>query len=635
MPSIRYLLITLLFITFAYSQSFYLSGGLTAQFGEGIQPGIEIGDTIRNPYNYQEHYLDLIAGYKNFSIWTSFEFSNPPQIGPDFSGIRKLRLMWESDKYSVSVGDLYGQFGRGLALNLWENQGIDWDSSLRGVWVKVNLLKKFSLDFIRGSITGGHHLLQEPGVDPRIRDFTDDETVNAVLMSTNDILSNLTVGTYAVSVNANNPWFSKIRSLNGYETTDSTTVKTKSLMPGLYLEYFGEFYDIYGEFTHRRHQIVDTDSLYSSSKWKWIHYNSENSGFGGYASFSVYPGRWGVTLEYKNYMFDKSNPDIRSYLPYRLNRICTVQSPPSVFKEHSFTLISRTPHVMDFGDEVGYQIEANLEINPDLFIVLNHSRSSRHSTFRKIINHDREEEWEKKDGSSKLLVNGDEEYYPFTESFIELNYHFDPLSLDFIGLVSNSSEILEYDRTIQYLSYWEDHSKEILRWGKRNIFTIPTQLTINLPSNWGFTLYWEHQWENIQNRDYIIFKNTETGEIDSTVSDGIIESNYYYRYFSATIGKPSKFSVGFVYDYTSNVRTGLDQNTNPDNDSWLEKIIRNAGVNLTNKWFGIEFTGYLTSSTILKVFYGSLQGGIKCDSGVCVYVPGIEDALTLTLTSNF
>ena len=44
---------------------------------------------------------------------------------------------------------------------------------------------------------------------------------------------------------------------------------------------------------------------------------------------------------------------------------------------------------------------------------------------------------------------------------------------------------------------------------------------------------------------------------------------------------------------------------------------------------------YLNTSTLINFFYGSIQGGLKCDTGVCVYVPGIDDAFTFTLTTNF
>ena len=102
-----------------------------------------------------------------------------------------------------------------------------------------------------------------------------------------------------------------------------------------------------------------------------------------------------------------------------------------------------------------------------------------------------------------------------------------------------------------------------------------------------------------------------------------------------TVGRPSRFLLGFVYDYASRLRTGEPQNIDPGRDSWLEAAIRSLGVDLRNKWVGLQVTGYLTPATPVSIFYGSIQGGLKCDTGVCVFVPGIEDALTVTFSGNF
>jgi hypothetical protein len=158
---------------------------------------------------------------------------------------------------------------------------------------------------------------------------------------------------------------------------------------------------------------------------------------------------------------------------------------------------------------------------------------------------------------------------------------------------------------------------------------------MGLFSDWGLTLSWEHQWERLESGSRITLRRDEYSREDSLATDAVAVSPYYYRYLALSVGKPSRFSFGIVVDYASDIKTGQPQNTDPDEDSWLETLLRRSGIGLTNKWFGIQLTRYLTPSTILTAFYGSLQGGLKCDSGVCVYVPGIEDAVTLSITSNF
>ncbi|MFQ6674010.1 MAG: DUF6029 family protein, partial [Fidelibacterota bacterium] len=616
------------------------SAGVTIQFGEGTLPSVELANDGSSSYLYREHFLDLTAGYGSLSLWSNFEFSSPPQIGPNHGGLRKATLSWAGGWASVRVGDLFGQFGRGLALNLWENQSIDWDSSVRGIWLRLSPFRKTSFDLVRGKVRGGRHLLPGPGVDPRVRDFSDDGTVTAIEFTQTHLFGGLSAGAYLVYVDGQNPWFSKTLNVakGEYEARDSTVVQAESRMPGVFVEYLGKTWDAYVEFTVRDHHLMDVDSLPSTLQ-QWLYYDENSGGRGGYASFSVYPGRWGLTVEYKNYMLDLSDPVKRQNLPFRLGRSSPIQSPPTAFREHSSTLLSRTPHVMDFEDEVGIQVEINLELTPDLFLLFNYSQSSRHSGFRKRIRPDFSTRWERIDTPSSLWMSGGEKFRPFQEMYGELNYHYDPLGLDFKGMVSDASEVFSYSESFSEkagVTEWlSGHSKKGIFWERRDLLTVPLEATLGLSSGWGVTVYWEHQWENLDLRNFIAFQDRETGITDSVTTDRTLSAPYYYRYVALSAGKPSQFSVGFVYDYSSDLKTGRDRNVNPDDDSWLETIMRGLGVDLRNKWFGLQFTGYLTSSTTVSFFYGSLQGGLKCDSGVCVYVPGIEDALTIVLTSNF
>ncbi len=634
---IKRLLAILILVSLSYGQKTYFSAGLIAQFGSGLQPSIEIGDTTRESYVYREHFLDVTAAYGNFILWSNFEFSSPPRIGPDHLGLRKLRLTWESDRLSVNAGDLYGQFGRGLALNLWENQGIDWDSSLKGIWLTARPTDKLSVDIVSGNTAGGRHLPIGPGVDTRIRDFSEDVTVSALLFTANDLLPNLSVGFYGVDVDADNPWFWKMQSLfGGVETVDSISVRTRSFSPGLFVEYFGPNFDVYMEMMKRSLEIFDADSLYSTPLYDWLYYDKESKGWGGYASVSYYPGKLGVTLEYKNYFFDTSHPDKREHLPYRLGRLAPMMNGPTAFKEHSSILLGRVPHVMDFEDEVGIQAEINLNVTDNLFLIFNYAQSSRHTMFKRITDIDWISNWEKDYLPFGGWHSSDEGFYPFSEAYGEVDYYYESLNLNFNVIIARSKEVLEYEYDIiEKAADVEYLDKHIINWEKRNVWSIPIQLTLALPAEYGLTVYFEHQWEDIETGTHIFSTDTLSGELAEALSEDQTSDPNYNRYVALSLGKSSQYSIGLVYDFASETPTGVKENTDPENDSWLEEMLRNSGVDLTNKWFGVQGSLYLTPATILSVFYGSLQGGLKCESGVCVYVPGIEDAFTVTITSNF
>lgn len=77
-----------------------------------------------------QYYLDDVLYTENQLL--SPEVSSP---FPDFSyaNPEKLRVRYDADDYSLTIGDAYVAFGRGLALNMNRNVDIDLDSSVQGV----------------------------------------------------------------------------------------------------------------------------------------------------------------------------------------------------------------------------------------------------------------------------------------------------------------------------------------------------------------------------------------------------------------------------------------------------------------------------------------------------------------------
>tara|TARA_B100000315_G_scaffold97278_1_gene89450 strand:+ start:12832 stop:14766 length:1935 start_codon:yes stop_codon:yes gene_type:complete len=633
-----------LFIVSLSAQSLFLSGGLTSKYGDGIQPGVGEGDTLRNPFFYREHLIDLNGSYGNFSLWTNLEFSSPPQIGPSQFGLRKFRLTWQKDNLTFQVGDLYGQVGNGLGLNMWESQGIDWDSTLRGAWFRYNKFNSFSIDLLTGVSRTGYYLAVGPGIDPRNRDFISESKLNSLVITKQNIFKGLTLGAYAINVKNEDPWFTKYRDFatGEYISKDSTVVESASKLTGLFTEYFGINSSFYFEYTTRNHELTDVDSLKAENPFpEWIHYDESSKGRSMYGSFSYYPGRWGITIDFKDYLYDESNPEIRKYLPYRLHKRTPTQNPPTVLKEHSAVLLSRIPHVTDFEDEIGFQVEFNFELMKNLFLVMNYAHSNRHSYYINQTDTLFVSEWmkvEKKNDIIDQLSENYAGYYPFSESYSELNYYFNPLNLDLKLSYSVISDI-EPGTFVNYITdlTFGDYDQLVNEgWTKFNFRTIPSQLSLDLFGDWGLTAYSEHQWETDEFRTYLAYRKFDVDSAVSVITDTTIINKFYNRYLSLNLTKRSNFSVGIIYDWSPKIKSGDDLNTNPKNDSWLEEILREQfKMDLTNKWFGVQGNYYFTPSTVITAFFGSVQGGLKCDSGVCVYVPGIEDALMLTLTSSF
>ena len=66
-----------------------------------------------------------------------FELLSPEVTSPfpdySYANPEKYRVRYDADNYSVTLGDSYVAFGRGLALNMNRNVDIDLDSSIQGV----------------------------------------------------------------------------------------------------------------------------------------------------------------------------------------------------------------------------------------------------------------------------------------------------------------------------------------------------------------------------------------------------------------------------------------------------------------------------------------------------------------------
>lgn len=624
---------TLPFCVLLFGQSGQFSVGISSSYGDGQTPIQQFGRSEYYPYLYREHFVDVTGWRGDWTGWMSLEFSSPPRIGPSFAGLRKLRLSWESGNYGVQVGDLYGQIGRGLGLNMWENQAIDWDSSLRGVWLKAVPRDNFQVDLIAGKAAGGRHLGAGQGIDPRRRDLAEDETVAALAGTASELLPGMNLQAYLILMSGVREWFS------ARESDDLETVNVSSIKPGVVASISRSNFDLIFEATARSHSMTGVDSLYSTTAFQWLRYNSDRSGRGLYLSASYFPGPWGVTVELKDYLYDSSSPDKRLHLPFRLGRSSLVYSPPSGFREHSSTLLSRTPHVMDFDDELGFQIEFNSQINDDLFVLINYARSGRHTSFIKVMDEAYNASWKQTDPAQLFIPATKNSFYPFHEGYAELNYRYDPMRILLTTGLSHANEVLFYSARSDYRagpSGWlSGHSRLTEFWERRNLISIPSELTVGLPRGFHITLDVEHQWESLESGSQYSYTLHGQSEPDSVTAPDVTSVPYYYRYTALNIGKASLFGLGFVFDHTSLTKTGDLFNTDPDKDNWLEEILRKNDVDLTNKWFGLQGTLYVTPSTVLSFFHGSLQGGLKCDSGVCVYVPGIDDAFTFSLTANF
>lgn len=146
----------------------YVSGSIQH---DGLFPTYDVSSVRSHPRarwakidHLSNNYLDLSVHYlrqdsntvrfRGLHAETRFELNQWPLLGyeAEFAGhgVGHLSLTADFDWGHISVGDVYGQFGSGLLLNLYENRDLGIDNSLRGA--------KFSLTPTEGvhlSLIGG------------------------------------------------------------------------------------------------------------------------------------------------------------------------------------------------------------------------------------------------------------------------------------------------------------------------------------------------------------------------------------------------------------------------------------------------------------------------------------------------
>ena len=102
-------------------------------------------------YGYIENILEINTTFSNgVYLFTQLEYSDPPVLGESIKGLNRFYLDYYWDKLYLKAGDIYSLQGRGLTLNLMQDQTIDYDNSVRGIEARYNVLDNFLLYTIIG-----------------------------------------------------------------------------------------------------------------------------------------------------------------------------------------------------------------------------------------------------------------------------------------------------------------------------------------------------------------------------------------------------------------------------------------------------------------------------------------------------
>lgn len=267
--------------------------------------------------------LDASITRGNFTIGATFlshtpsenNILDPNDYGSQVQGVRKRWLEIQANDFSARVGDVYASFGRGLSLQIFEDQTVDFDNVLDGFYGSASLNDWAQLELISGTNSLG---------DPY-------QTIKGTQF-TFSLPRQVMLGLEGV-------WSDKM----GPEATGGRR-QSESLLGGGHLggslsslvgsEVAGGAFDLdfYGEYVvHNRTDFSDGEI-------------DDPQGHGGYANGAVY-------LNLPAGMNAQILGEYKDFLRYELDYI----NPPTAFRSHASTLLNRGSHVanLSFADERG------------------------------------------------------------------------------------------------------------------------------------------------------------------------------------------------------------------------------------------------------------------------------------------
>lgn len=507
---------------------------------------------------YSKEYLENIGDARlkvnDFVFGMRYEISDPIEYGNNFKGIRKRYLEYNnlSENISLRIGDFWDVVGRGLTMNVFEDRGLAFDTGIDGL--RVAYKKTFGDKNpvkVKALILGG---------DINYTDFNNLQRSETYKVRDGNFEiaphKNLTLG-------LNYVYAKGVIMGNDLKTLTNTT----SDLPEGYMNFKFKDFNFFYSYAHKR-VSVEANQLYPK--------NFSSFGNGMYSSLSFSKPGFGLTLDYKNYRFDLVTPDQRDRT--RPTKMMPFQNPPTALKEHTSTLISRNPHVVDFNDEVGGQLDMVFAPSDKLTLNVNLGLASRHYEYANIDTTGYLYKWNRINRYNNFIPSLREQLSPFWEIYSEIEYY---ATSKFYAKVafSRQNEVI----------YNEENPV-----ATEKIFntTIPIELRYSLSKDYTLKVIFENQWAH----------NTS----HATSPD------YTSQFVALSLSKSPELTMTVNTEFTS------------DKDDPSGK----------SKWASGEVSYKITPTNVLTVSYGSEKGGLKCTNGICRYVYPFN-GLRLTLSSKF
>ena len=547
----------------------------------------------QNNFSFNDNHIDINGDWNNLTGWLQLEHAQPPQLGRSFSGLRKIRVEYIKEDFTIKLGDIYEFWGNGLALNMVDDQSIDLDTGVRGGLIHWSD-NVYSLEALVGNQDIWRISNQVLGFNDRVPNYGIENTIYG-----------LRAGTFF------GQWFIGSHYLNVYEKHPDAILKShRSInhkLLGINLNYFTDKFDFSMDY-------VKKTWIEKIKKYEGINKNNDflKDGNGFYANSSIYLGSWSIGLSYKNYFFEKFSPQDRWDFVNNVGGTLTLQQMPTVFKQHSSVLLGKITHLIDYNDELGYNLRLEGPLTDKIIASVNYSRSSRHNEW--VLDNDWV--WHEKNDNI-LLPSKDKMYNPFEELFIELNGYAISDKLNYVIGISTTNDVIDL-YTNQYSNEFHFFSYELV-----DAMTIPTHFTYLINNQYSIDFTFEYQ---------EMRRGVDSRNVSNIFNSNFTKDKQLNRFIAIGLGKSPKWSMTLSIDYSNTEELVVIDKVR--NKNLIEETLDNIW-DTSFAWASIGMIYNINQNHQLSLSYGSQRGGVFCSNGVCRYIQPFENGFKIALMSNF
>ncbi len=422
-----------------------------------LPSGLRISNQMEYSYGTLERELEDIENRETFENWmninytrgifsTSFRFdtfqpfddADNPVLVPDHvsTDLAFKNIGIKAKRFELEVGNYYVLLGRGLLLSSYEQRDIRFDNNLEGVKTKFK-----------------HDLLELTALTGSPEDENGER---------NDILH---AGDLEIKIPSEYLFGQRLNYgftvlSNQFQAQEGTEFQ-RLIATSNRAELTSSYFDFYGEYGNKQNTRLGKATLSDSTNGNPFYQKGSGLYLSGVVTteFASLSAEW---KDYDNFRIAPSNVSSEFY-----------NTPPSVIRQHSYTLLNRHPLRLDQNNEKGYQLELTIFPTEKAVIVLNTSQTK---------NQDSDSEFAK-----RFRISERENFAPgatvWEEIYGHVNYEFSDEFVATLGfskakeLVSSNTETLtpvfEFDWAIteeseihlgfehQQIKHLEDKSKSL------------------------------------------------------------------------------------------------------------------------------------------------------------------------------